>query len=105
MVTLQGARGGWTWSHTLIALAITIKLSPAYYLKNLFLLPRRTALVVTAILLAGFILPIAIWDDYLSIYSFHEEFKGSTAQTVGAVALAVLFALCLWYVETRLEFD
>ena len=105
MVALHGARGGSTWSHPLIALAITIKLSPAYYLKNLFLLPRRTALVVIAILLAGFVLPMAIWDEYLSIYSFHEEFKGSTAETLGAVALAVPFALCLWYVETRLKFD
>lgn len=99
------ARGGSTWAHTLVALAITIKLSPAYYLKNVCLLPGRTVLIILSILVAGLVLPIAIWDDYLSIYSFHEEFKGSTAETIGAIALSVPFALCLWYVEHRLKFD
>lgn len=105
MIALHLARRHPSWAHPLVALAITMKLSPAYYLKHLLSWPRRTVLVVLAILLIGFVLPIAIWDDYLSIYSFHDEFKGSPAETMGAVAIVVPFALCLWYVETRLGFD
>lgn len=93
------------WGHPLVALAIAMKLSPAYYLKNLIGQSWRSVLIVGAILLAGFVLPIAIWDGYLSIYSFHEDFKGSTAETLGAIALAIPFSWCLWYVETRLSFD
>ena len=94
-----------SWAHPLMALAVTMKLSPAYYLKNLLVLPPRSAVLMLAILVTGFVLPIFIWDDYLSIYSFHEEFKGSPAETIGAVALALPFGVCLWYVETRLSFD
>jgi len=105
MLALHVAHRRPTWAHPLVALAITMKLSPLYYLKSLCSIPRRSAWTMLAILTVGFVLPIFIWDGYLSIYSFHEEFKGSPAETYGALAVSMPFALCLWYVETRLGFD
>jgi hypothetical protein len=58
-----------------------------------------------AILFAGLILPIAIWDNYLYIFQFHGGVKGGTSETIAAVLISIPFALTLWYVETRLGFD
>ena len=66
---------------------------------------RRTATVFAAILFAGFVLPYFIWDNYLTIFTFHDQVKGNIYDTVAAVALVVPFTIGLWYVETRLGFD
>jgi hypothetical protein len=51
------------------------------------------------------VLPYFIWDNYLTIFTFHDQVKGNVYDTVAAVALVVPFTIVLWYVETRLGFD
>jgi len=92
-------------SHILMALAITMKLSPAAYVREVLTMRPRMATIFAAILFAGFVLPYFIWDNYLSIFTFHDQVKGNIYDTVAAVALVVPFTIGLWYVETRLGFD
>ena len=68
-------------------------------------MPRRTAAIFAAVLFAGFVLPYFIWDDYLTIFTFHNQVKGNIYDSVAAVLLVVPFTIVLWYVETRLGFD
>jgi hypothetical protein len=100
-----GARYGKEWSHALMAVAISMKLSPLYYVKNVLLMKRWVAAVFMAILFAGFVLPYFIWDNYLYIYGFHDQIKGNVYDTLAAIILVVLFSVVLSYVETRLDFD
>ena len=92
-------------SHILMALAITMKLSPAAYVREILTMRRGTAMIFVAILLAGFVLPYFIWDNYLTIFTFHAEVKGNIYDTIAAVVLVVPFTIVLWYVEARLGFD
>jgi hypothetical protein len=92
-------------AHALMAVAVALKLSPLYYLKNVPAMPRSMAALVLGIVAAGLVLPVFIWENYLYIFSFHDELKGGTAETVAAVLVSIPFALLLWYVETRLGFD
>ena len=105
MSALLLARHKRTSAHVMMALAITLKLSPLYYLKNLPAMPRRVALVFGSILIAGLVAPIGVLDNYLYIFRFQEELKGGTSETIAAVLIAIPFALVLWYVESRLRFD
>ena len=66
---------------------------------------RGTATIFAAILFAGFVLPYFIWDDYLTIFTFHEQVKGNIYDAIAAVLLVVPFTIALWYVQTRLGFD
>ncbi len=88
-----------------MALAITMKLSPAAYAWQILTMRRGMAMIFAAILFAGFVLPYFIWDNYLTIFTFHDQVKGNIYDTVAAVALVVPFTIVLWYVETRLGFD
>ena len=88
-----------------MALAITMKLSPAAYVREILTMRRGTAMIFVAILLAGFVLPYFIWDNYLTIFTFHAEVKGNIYDTIAAVVLVVPFTIVLWYVEARLGFD
>ena len=54
---------------------------------------RRTATVFAAILFAGFVLPYFVWDNYLTIFTFHDQVKGNIYDTVAAVALVVPFTI------------
>ena len=92
-------------SHLLMALAITMKLSPVAYAWQLLTMRRGIAMIFAAILVAGFVLPYYIWDNYLTIFTFHDQVKGNIYDTIAAVALVVPFTIALWYVETRLGFD
>jgi hypothetical protein len=92
-------------SHILMALAITMKLSPAAYVREILSMRRVTALIFAAILCAGFVLPYFIWDNYLTVFTFHNQVKGNIYDTIAAVALVVPFTLVLWYVQARLGFD
>ena len=92
-------------SHVLMALAITMKLSPAAYVRQTLSMRPRMAAIFAAILFAGFVLPFFIWANYLYIFTFHEQVKGNVYDTVAAVVLVVPFTMVLWYVETRLGFD
>jgi hypothetical protein len=105
MIALVLARSKRNASHILMTLAITMKLSPAAYARHILTMPRRVALICAAILVAGFVLPYFIWDDYLKIFTFHEQVKGNVYDTIAAVVLVVPFTIVLWYVETRLGFD
>jgi len=105
MVALALARAGRPAAHVLMAVAITMKLSPLFYVTHLREMPARTAVVVVCILLAGLVLPILIWENYLYIFRFNAGLKGHSLSTLGALALAGPFALTLSYVDARLGFD
>jgi hypothetical protein len=106
MTALFLARGGHAATHALMALGITIKLSPLYYAKNVLRMKPASAYLFAAIVLAGLVAPYFIWENYLYIYRFQNELKGgSWANALGALALVLPFTVALWYVETRLDFD
>ena len=105
LVVARWARSRREASHILMALAITMKLSPAAYVREILTMRRGTAMIFVAILLAGFALPYFIWDNYLTIFTFHAEVKGNIYDTIAAVVLVVPFTIVLWYVEARLRFD
>jgi hypothetical protein len=92
-------------AHHLMAVAIILKLSPLYYATEMLRMPRRTAVIFAAILLAGLVLPVFLLRDYLYIYAYEAALKGSQSMHVAAIAAAVPFAVVLWYVETRRSFD
>jgi hypothetical protein len=105
MAALFAARRRWAAAHPLMAIAITMKLSPLYYAKNVFGMKRSMAALFLALLVAGLVLPYFIWGNYLYIYRFQGSFKGTWGDTFSAVLFAVPFAALLWYVETRRDFD
>ncbi len=105
MIALVLARSRREASHIVMALAITMKLSPAAYARQIPTMRRGTAVIFAAILFCGFVLPYFIWDNYLTIFTFHDQVKGNIYDTIAAVALVVPFTTVLWYVETRLGFD
>lgn len=105
MAALFLARARQSASHALMAVAIDMKLSPLYYVKNIPGMSRRMAILFVAILVAGLVLPYFIWDNYLYIYRFQEGIKGGRSELLGAIVLGILFSVLLWYVETRLKFD
>ncbi len=105
LVIARSARSRRETSHLLMALAITMKVSPAAYAREMLTMRRSTAMIFAAILFAGFVLPYFIWDNYLTIFTFHDQVKGNIYDTVAAVLLVVPFTIVLWYVETRLGFD
>ena len=89
----------------LLALATAMKLLPLAYARYLPRLPKRTAWVYAAILIAGLVLPFFIWEDYGYIYQFANERKGNDwLDVLGALLLVAPFALVLWYVEDRRGF-
>jgi hypothetical protein len=92
-------------AHLMMAVAITMKLSGLYYVKNILRMPRATAVAFVAILLAGLVLPYFIWENYLYIYRYGTELKGHWYDGVLAALVAIPFALTLWYLETRASFD
>ena len=92
-------------SHLMMAVAISMKLSPLYYAKNLPRMSRRTAMAFVSIVVAGLVLPYFIWENYLYIYRYGSELKGDWPSAIAALGLVVPFAAVLWYIETRLDFD
>jgi len=94
-----------TVSHLLMALAITMKISPLYYAKNVVTMAPRVAAAFVVVMVAGLLLPYFLWENYLYIYRFGHELKGGLDGTLGAFLVAVPFALVLWYVETRAGFN
>ena len=97
MIALILARWRRGASHLLMALAITMKLSPAAYAWQIPTMRRGTAMIFVAILFAGFVLPYVIWDNYLTIFTFHDQVKGNIYDTIAAVILVVPFSIVLWY--------
>ena len=94
MIALVLARSRREASHLLMALAITMKLSPAAYAREMLTMRRGTAMIFAAILFAGFVLPYFIWDNYLTIFTFHDQVKGNIYDTVAAVCWSCPSRLC-----------
>jgi hypothetical protein len=88
-----------------MAIAIAMKVTPLWFAKNIFLMPRKSAWTFAAIVAAGLVAPVFIWDNYLYIVSFHETVKGDRLGLVAAVVYAVPFAIALWYADAKLGFD
>jgi hypothetical protein len=88
-----------------MALAITMKLSPLYYVRNLAGMTRGMRAVFVTVLAAGLVLPILLFDNYLYIYRYGNEIKGNWLSALGALAIVFPFTVILAYVETRLRFD
>jgi hypothetical protein len=105
MAALHFARRGHAASHALVALATAMKLSPLYYVANLGTMRRRDAVVYVGILVAGFVFPYFVWENYLYIFQYSAELKGDWDNAAGALLVVAPFALVLRYVETRLPFD
>jgi hypothetical protein len=105
IVALILARQGRGAADLLVSVAVTMKLSPLFYLKELWRMPRGRAVACILIVLAGLALPILMWDNYLYIFRFNDELKGDLFSAIGAAALAAVFALVLWYVEVRRGWD
>jgi hypothetical protein len=106
MCALLLARAGRSGaSHLAVAVATTMKLSPLFYAAHVAKMRAAHAAAFASILCAGLILPVAIWENYLYIYSFHDGLKGDLASTLGALCVAVPFALLLAYTDMRRGFD
>ena len=105
MIALVLARARREASHLLMAIAITMKLSPAAYAWHILTMRRRTAMLFAAILFVGLVFPYFILDNYLYIYTFHKQVKGNLYDTVAAAVLVAPFTIVLWYVQARLGFD
>jgi hypothetical protein len=82
-----------------------MKFSPLYHVRQLPLMPRRVALVFAGILISGLIIPALVWNNYTSIYLFHDAAKGSRGGLAAGLAFGAIFSVTLAYVETRLDFD
>jgi hypothetical protein len=81
-------------AHVLMAVAITIKLSPLFHLARLRTMRPTVAAAVLGVVAAGLVLPVWIWDRYLDIYRYQETLKGGdTWATAGGLAVA---GLCAW---------
>lgn len=105
IAALHLARSGHAASHALVALATAMKLSPLYYVCNLGNMRRRDRVVYITIIVAGFVLPYFVWENYLYIFQYSAELKGDWDNAAGAILVVAPFALVLRYVETRLPFD
>ena len=106
MAALFCARRHSSAAHALTAIAITIKLSPLYYLKNLPGMTRAVQVLVAGIVVTGLLLPLFLWKNYDYIYLFHTGRKAHYwGNAVGALLVTIPFAVALAYVEARLSFD
>jgi hypothetical protein len=106
MAALFCARRHSTAAHVLVAIAITMKLSPLYYLKNVPGMSRGTAVLVLGIVVAGLLLPLLLWENSGYIYAFHTGRRAHYWINAAGTLLAVIpFAVVLAYVEARLGFD
>ena len=91
MAALFLARAKREACHALMAVAIVMKLSPLYYVKNVLTMRRQTALVFVAILMAGLVLPYFVWDNYLYIYRYGNDLKGDWASAAASLLFVVPF--------------
>jgi hypothetical protein len=88
-----------------MAVAIVMKLSPLYYARHLGRMSRPVRALFVGILVAGLVAPYFIWDNYLSIFRYANDLKGTTVTTAGALAIGAAFTALLWFVERRRDFD
>lgn len=106
LTALVLARQGRAGTAPLMAVATVMKFLPLAYARYLPRMPRRTAIIYGAILVAGLLLPWLVWDNYFYIYQFASDRKGNDWIDIsGALLLTVPVTLALWYVEDRLAFE
>jgi hypothetical protein len=105
MAALLLARARRPGSHALMALAITMKVSPLFYATELLRMRRRDAALFAAIVTVGLVVPFLLWENYLYIFTFNDGLKGRWYSGYVAAAIAVPFALALWRAEARHRFD
>jgi hypothetical protein len=91
--------------HALMALATVMKLSPLFYATEVARMRRRDAAIFVAILVAGLLLPFAIWDNYAYIFRFNDGLKGRWYSSYVAAAIAIPFGVALWRAQDRQQFD
>jgi hypothetical protein len=105
--------------------AVCLKLTPIFFLTNFLRFRRRTAVLAAALLFAGFVLPLFVFENYRYIYGFHATrdirpivqalatlgVDGRHAATLAAVvgwALPLVFggafSLVLLYAQLKLDF-
>ena len=105
--------------------AVCLKLTPVFFLTNFLRFRRGAALAAAGILLAGFVLPLFVLENYRYIYGFHAMrdigpivkalgsvgVSGGHARTLAAIAGWVLplagggaFSLVLLYAQHKLDF-
>ena len=105
MAALLVARRAPIASQALMAVAIVMKLSPLYYIRHFRTMPRAAAVLFGTILVAGLIAPYFLWDNYLSIFIYNNDLKGSAWSGIGALAGAAFLAGVLSSVESRRRWD
>jgi len=105
MAALLLARRRHAAAHALMAMAITMKLSPLYYARHVLGMKRGTGILFASVLAAGLLLPYFIFDNYLYIYRYGSALKGTWLSGAAALVVVLPFTVILWYVETRLNFD
>jgi hypothetical protein len=105
MAALWLARARRSACHALMAIAIDMKLSPLFYAVHVPRMSRRSALVFTALLVAGLALPYFIWDNYLYIYQYHEAVKDVAGGFASGLACSSLAGLLIWYIDSKAGFD
>jgi len=105
MAALFLARAKRSGAHALMALAIAMKVSPLFYPAEVLRMQRRDRVLFGLILAAGFLLPIVLFENYLYIFTFHDELKGRWYSSIVAGAIAVPFAIALWRAEAHMNFD
>lgn len=105
--------------------AVCLKFTPVFFLTNFLRFRRRTALAAGVLLLAGFVLPLFVFENYQYIYTFHATrdiapivsalgalgLRGAHTATLAAVlgwimplTLSGLFSLVLLYAQYKLDF-
>ena len=102
---LFAARRSASWSAVLMAAAAITKFSPIYFARYVPAISRRTAIAFVAILVAGLVLPYFIWDNYLYIFRYNSDLKGSALSTVGGAIVAAAMALLIERTDRRAGFD
>lgn len=106
LAALALARRHATAAHVLMAVAITIKLSPLFHLARLRAMRPAFAAAVAGLVLAGLVLPWLIWQNYLDIYRYQQALKGGDVwATIGGLAAAAVSAWLLLRADRRRHFE
>lgn len=105
MMALLAARTRPTITHTLMAIATTMKLSPLFYATEVFRMRRAGAVVFIGVLAAGLLVPWFLWENYLYIYSYGAALKGSSSSHLSAWLATPIIAAGVWYAGRRHNFD
>jgi hypothetical protein len=100
------ARRAGPLADALMALAITIKLSPLFYVQRVRRMRPIAAAVFATVLVAGLVVPWFVLENYLYIYRFQQGLKGGDVfAQAGGLAIGALFAWLLVRIDRLDRFD